>query len=43
MQKSITAVKSIHPWFITGLTDGDGYFYFSVTKSNSIKVGYTRI
>jgi hypothetical protein len=26
--------KKINPYFITGLTDGDGSFYFSISDSN---------
>ena len=25
-------------WFITGLSDGDGSFYISITKNNKLKV-----
>lgn len=28
-------------WFITGLSDGDGSFYISITKNNKLKVGWS--
>ena len=31
---------AIHPWFITGFTDGEGCFHISITKNNKINVGW---
>jgi hypothetical protein len=31
---------TLNPWFITGFTDGEGSFTFSVVKSNSNKIGW---
>ena len=27
-------------WFITGLSDGDGSFYVSITKNNKLNIGW---
>jgi len=33
-------IQKINPWFITGLTDGDGSFYISITKKSKNLVGW---
>jgi hypothetical protein len=32
--------NKINPWFITGLTDGDGAFFFTVIKSTTSSIGW---
>ena len=32
--------QKIHPWFITGFTDGEGNFSISVTKNNKSSIGF---
>jgi hypothetical protein len=33
--------SSINPWFITGFTDGEGSFYFSIVKTKHTKIGWS--
>ena len=30
----------MHPWFVTGFTDGEGCFHISITKDKGKKVGW---
>jgi len=32
--------NELHPWFITGFTDGEGSFFISITKNNNLKLGW---
>lgn len=34
-------LSSLHPWFVTGLTDAEGSFSFSINKSKTAKFGYS--
>jgi hypothetical protein len=36
-------LKSISPWTITGLTDGDGSFYITVSRSTNNKTGLSEL
>jgi hypothetical protein len=31
--------NKLHPWFITGFTDGEGCFSVYISKNNELKVG----
>lgn len=31
--------NKLHPWFITGFTDGEGCFSVNVLKNNELKIG----
>lgn len=34
-------MRNINPWTITGITDGDGSFYISISKSNKNIIGWS--
>lgn len=34
-------VKKLHPWWVTGYTDGEGCFIINTLKAKTIKIGYT--
>lgn len=46
VKQSIASVPSkqdkfkMNPWFVTGITDGEGCFYVSITKCDKMKVGW---
>lgn len=41
MTKNLKNLTTVHPWFVTGFTDGEGSWGLSISKDSGRKMGYS--